>query len=135
MTDNITTAITDYFQNKKEIAAVYLFGSFAHGTAGPSSDLDLALLFENHEKDSISRQKDTYLVELSRLIRKDLHLVPMNTAGEVLLKQIFSKGRCILANNPKKLALFKMTAYAKIADFGYNRQKFQAGFARKVMQA
>jgi predicted nucleotidyltransferase len=135
MNDHLTTTIAGYYAQRKEVAAVYLFGSFAYGNPGPSSDLDLGLLFEPGDRQSILQQLDQHLVELSRLLRRDLHLVPLNLAGEVLLKQVFAKGRCIIINNPKQHALFEMIAYAKIADFGYHRQRFQTGFARKIMQA
>ena len=61
-------------------------------------------------------------------------LIVLNFAGERLLLQVFSKGKCISVNNPKKLAVFRMTSYAKIADFGFYHQKIKAGFIRKIKQ-
>jgi len=34
------------------------------------------------------------MVELSRILRKDIHPVILNSAGEELLRQIFLKGKC-----------------------------------------
>jgi uncharacterized protein len=137
MTRNLTDTINAYFRTKPEIAAVYLFGSFAQGKQHASSDLDLAILFKDHHvhpRCVASQQLDRYLVELSRLLRKDLHLANMNAAGEILLKQIFSKGRCILVNDPKTLSLFTMAAYARIADFGYHYALMKKGFTQRILQ-
>ena len=56
----------------------------------------------------------------------------MNTASEELLRQIFSKGRCLIVKDEKVLAYFKMTAFARIADFSYYRQILQGGAIRSV---
>jgi len=74
------------------------------------------------------------LIDLSRILRKDTHLTAMNFASEELLKQIFKKGKCLIANDSKKLAYFTMTAYSKIVDFHYYRGQLQAGIVRKVME-
>jgi hypothetical protein len=69
------------------------------------------------------------------LLRKDVHPVAMNSASEMLLKQIFGKGRCLLVNDTRKLAEFKMLAYSRIASFNYYLKKMQAGLIRKVLEA
>jgi uncharacterized protein len=136
MTRNITDTISAYFRTKPEIAAVYLFGSFAQGKQHASSDLDLAILFKDlHQHSRMASQRmDHYLVALSRLLRKDPHLITMNTAGEILLKQIFSKGRCILVNDRKALSLFTMAAYARIVDFSYHYASMKKGFTQRILQ-
>ena len=68
-------------------------------------------------------------------LRKDLHVVIMNTAGEELLKQIYSKGKCLLVNNAREAAKFRMVHFARIADFGHYRNLMQSGFAKKLMEA
>ena len=126
--------ITNYFGNKEDIVAVYLFGSYATGNSRPCSDIDLAILFDSRDRVMINRRLDKYLIDLSRILRKDIHLTAMNFASEELLKQIFKKGHCLIVNDSKKLACFTMTAYSKIVNFHYYRGQFQAGIVRKVME-
>lgn len=78
---------------------------------------------------------DEILLNLPKLLRKDIHPVAMNSASEALLKQIFSKGRCLLVNDSRKLAEFKMIAYARIAGFNYYLKKMQEGLIRRVLEA
>ena len=126
--------ITNYFENKEDIIAVYLFGSYASGKVQSYSDIDLAILFDSRDRVMINRRLDKYLIDLSRILRKDIHLTAMNFASEELLKQIFKKGHCLIVNDSKKLACFTMTAYSKIVNFQYYRGQFQAGIIRKVME-
>lgn len=126
--------IANYFENKEDIIAVYLFGSYASGKVRPRSDIDLAILFDSRYQVMINRRLDNYLIDLSRILRKDIHLTTMNFASEELLKQIFKKGKCLIVNDSKKMACFTMTAYSKIVNFHYYRGQFQAGIIRKVME-
>jgi predicted nucleotidyltransferase len=129
-----TTA--DYFKaNSTGITAVYIFGSQISGRYIPSSDVDIALLFDRSDPDYIHSCMDEILLKLPKLLRKDIHPVAMNSASEALLKQIFSNGRCLFVNDSRKLAEFKMIAYARIAGFNYYLKKMQAGLIRRVLEA
>jgi hypothetical protein len=59
----------------------------------------------------------------------------MNFASEALLKQILGKGRCLLVADSRKLAEFRMVAYARIAGFYYYLKKMQSGLIRRVLEA
>ena len=126
--------ITAFFENEKDIVAVYLFGSYAGGNERTSSDVDLAILFDNRDRGIVNQMLDKYLVAISRNLRKDTHLTAMDFAGEELLKQIFKKGICLLVNDSKKLAYFKMKAFSEIVSFHYYRSQMQSGVIRKVLE-
>ena len=134
MNKKLSKTISDYFKNKDEVIAVYLFGSYASGKNQPFSDIDIGILLNRIDQEFANQQKMRYLTELSRIIRKDVHPVILNFANEVLMKQIYSKGKCILINDSKKLAKYKMTMYARIADFAYYLNKMQKGFIRRTME-
>ena len=130
----VENQIKSYFEIEKDLVAVYLFGSYASGKARSYSDIDLAILFDSRNRAAINRRLDRYLTDLARILRKDIHLTAMDFAGEELLKQIFKKGKCIIVNDTKIMAYFKMIAYSKIAGFHYYRRKMQSGIVRKVME-
>ena len=125
--------ITTFFENKKEVVAVYLFGSYADGKERISSDVDLAILFDDRDREAVNQRIDEYLIALSRSLRKDLHLTAMDTASEELLKQIFKKGKRLVVNDSKKLAYFKMIAFTKIVNFNYYHNQIQNGIIHKVL--
>lgn len=126
--------ITQYFTNKNEVAAVYLFGSYASEKNHPASDVDLAILFLPEYLPSADRFCRRYLTELGRILRKDIHPVVMNRAGEVLLKQIFIKGKRLVMKNPAYVREFNMFAMSRIADFGFYLDRMQAGLKKKMQE-
>jgi predicted nucleotidyltransferase len=84
MDDTLSRTIADYFRDKKEVVAVYLFGSHARGQEQTTSDVDVGILFDDAVLPHAVKERDRYMVELSRLLRKDIHPVILNTAGEGL---------------------------------------------------
>jgi len=126
--------ITQYFETKNEVAAVHLFGSFASEKNRPMSDVDLAFLFLPAYLPSADQFCRRYLTDLGRLLRKDIHPVVMNRAGEVLLKQIFLKGRQVVVKNQAFASEFNMIAMSRIADFGFYLDRMQAGLKKRVQE-
>ena len=131
---SIHEKIKNFFENQGNIVAVYLFGSYADGRERAASDVDLAVLFDNRDREAVNPLLDKYLVDLSRSLRKDIHLTAMDFAGEELLRQIFKNGKCLVVNNTHKLAYFKMMAFSKIVSFHYYRSQMQSGIIRKVLE-
>ena len=126
--------ISLYFKEKDEVIAVYLFGSYAQGKERAWSDVDIGVLFHLHNRATMRKKRTQYLTELGRVLRKDIHIVILNTAGEELLKQVFAKGKCVLINDHQKHVHFRMVMFSRIADFDYYRRPMQAGLVKKVME-
>ncbi len=130
----IKESISTYFKDQDGIVAVFIFGSHTTGTARPFSDIDIGIVAENAVIDRIKNRFRQCMIDLSRILRKDVHLVILNLATENLLSQVFNKGQCLIVNDRKKLSEFKMNAYVKIADFGYHKKQMQAGFIEQLME-
>jgi len=133
-TDQMNTKIKDYFRDKKEVIAVYLFGSFAHGKERKLSDVDIGIIFDQMDEDNLIEKRNVYMTELGRIIRKDIHPVILNQASEGLLKQVFSKGECLIVNNKFKHAEFKMVAFSRIVEFNFYRDQMEKGFLSKLKE-
>ena len=130
----IENKIKNYFTTKTDIAAVYLYGSYASGQVHPGSDVDVAILFGKRDREIVDKRLEKIHVELSRILKKDLHLVALDFAGEVLLNQILKKGRCLIVNDTKTLTYFAMEALTKVADFQYYLKKMQSAMTRRVRE-
>ena len=127
--------ISTYFSKKPEVIAVYLFGSQAVDKHRIDSDVDIGILLRQTDLKREEVLREQVIVELSRILKKDIHPVIMNTAGEELLRQIFSKGRCVQTNDSKLRAQFMIVSLCRIAEFGYYRKIIQSGFLRSVGEA
>jgi len=134
MNNQLVKSITSYFKSKPEVIAVYVFGSYAQGMQRHLSDIDIGILLDRKALDGDKKIIKKYMIDLPRILKKDVHPVILNTASEELLKQIFRKGKCLLINDSKKLARYKMVMFADIADFSYYRNQMQAGFIRKLIE-
>ena len=134
MKNNLTIRLKNFFKDKPEVIAVYIFGSQATDKTGGSSDVDIGILLDTSERVAQIEKRNQYMVELANILRKEIHPVILNSAGEELMRQIFAKGKCILVKDQKKLSLFKMTMFARIADFGYYRNQMQSGLIRGIME-
>ena len=134
MKNNLTTRLKKYFKDKPEVIAVYIFGSQATGKKMRSSDVDVGILLDTKDRATEIEKRNQYMVDLADILRKEIHPIILNSAGEELMRQIFAKGDCILIKNQKKLSLFKMTMFARIADFHYYRNQMQSGLIRSIME-
>ncbi len=128
----ITDKLSAYFTGHPEVAAVYLFGSYAKGKNKKYSDVDLGILLKPESACHEQKLHKLFLVELAGFLRKDIHLVFMNNAGEGILLQIFKYGKCIVNNNPEMLTRFKMIRQSMIADFAYYKNMMQKSFIKNI---
>ena len=131
---NMNERIIRFFEARPEVVAVYLFGSRSRGRAKETSDVDLAILFDPRAKVDESELKRDLMIGLSGILRKEIHLVILNHAGEVLSAQVFKYGECLYNSKPDILSGFRTVQFSKIADFAYLRNIMEKGFTRKVME-
>jgi predicted nucleotidyltransferase len=132
----VSKQIADYFKDNADVIAVYLYGSYAVGKHTTTSDIDIGIVLdpEKIELDQFIAKRDRFLLDLSRILRKEIHLVILNIAGESLLSQVFKKGNCVFVGNKKKLTLIKAKMLLKIVDFNYYKNIMQSGFIKNVFE-
>ena len=128
----VEVRLRNYFASRKEVVAAFLFGSHAVNRQRTDSDIDVAVLVTHEASRRAGELRALYTVELGRILRKAMHPVIMNTAGEELLKQIFSKGKCLQVRDKRFYASFQISAYCRIADFERYRTMTQQGFINRL---
>jgi predicted nucleotidyltransferase len=130
----VADLVKAYFASRKEIVAAFLFGTYAQNRQRPDSDVDVGVLLAVHAYPNAGELRTRYTVELGRALRKVVHPVILNTAGEELLRQIFTKGKCLQVNDQHAYASFQISAYCRIADFDYYRKLTQRGFINRLQK-
>lgn len=99
------------------VALLYLHGSYAKGTPGPLSDLDLALLLDPEAE----RNPDTFLHVLGELIghcgRDDVDLVSLGTAGAAIKDRVVRAGRLVYARSAAERIRFEAAVIKEAIDF------------------
>lgn len=121
-----------YFEPNKEVAAAYLFGSHALNKNSPGSDVDIAVLLYHEYLKKSGKIKERFMLELSRLLRKDIDLVIMNDAGELLLYQIYKNGKSLFIRDYQYAKDFEIKSLALYYDFKYYLDKIQKGFIENL---
>ena len=88
-----TRALTDYFSlHAAGIAAAYLFGSVARGTASATSDGDIAVLFTAEPPRTLDAWPEALSDELARVMGRPADLVLLNRASPDLAIRVLRDG-------------------------------------------
>lgn len=78
------------------VAAIYVFGSVARGSARPDSDLDLALLMREAPAATLESRLFDYQDELTRRAGRVVQLTILNDAPADLWHRVLRDGRVLL---------------------------------------
>ena len=97
------------------IAAAYLFGSVARGTAGPRSDLGVGVLYSG---DSLPTSEAIGLeLELEKLFALPVQVVILDEAPPELIVRIFQESTLLLESNRQKRIHFEVRSRNEYWDF------------------
>lgn len=96
----IEQRLTAFFADRPgEAAAVYLFGSAARGDAGPSSDLDVGVLFRIPPEPTLEGQPYALEGALERHLGRDVDLVALNSAPVDLRIRVLREGQLVFESD------------------------------------
>jgi hypothetical protein len=101
------------------IAAVYLSGSHAKGTATRLSDIGIALLLHSSVDESrYFALRLEYLSRVMEMLRTErVEVVVLNSAPLHLAYEIVSRGTLLLDRNPRYRAAFEADSVGRFLDF------------------
>jgi len=134
LTSEIVDKLATYFKTQPSVAAAYLYGSYAKGSETASSDVDVAVLLQPGDQEECRKIQDRLYLEVSRRLRKDVHMTRLILNELELVRQVLSTGICVCVNDPKMHSEFKNRAILEIAEFGYYRKMFQQATIKRVMK-
>lgn len=107
----IVAALNDFFAGDVPgIAAVYLFGSVARGTAGEHSDVDVAVLFEVSPPRSLDGLPVDLAAALEEVLGRRVDLVVLNHAPADLSHRVLRDGILVAEANPSARIRFEVRA-------------------------
>jgi|SRR3990172_4162058 len=111
--------IIDYFRAKPEVSALYIFGSAAGGMATDESDIDIAVLIDDHKKGrrSYDSLRKTYYASSPKLSIRPLDIVILNTASSFLKHRIIKNGRVLFDRDRRLSRRFAGDAIIEYLDY------------------
>ena len=111
----IKEKIVSVCKGQREIIAVYLFGSRAGGGGKRGSDVDIALLLDDHLKSNFPYLD--FKVMLESVLNMDVDLVVLNNAGEILKHQVRKYGKVIYERDAKMRKQWEILSRKLYQDF------------------
>lgn len=99
--------IKKYFAAKKEVAAVYLYGSLARGEAKKNSDIDLAVLFADPSDDQLALRFE-YEDDLGRIFGKKVEIQDLNICRIDFAYRVLEEGKLLYSADQQKRLNFEV---------------------------
>lgn len=96
-----------------EVWAIYVYGSFARGEEWPGSDLDLALLLPPGRK----IDKLDVMSQVSAQVHRDVDIVDLRRAGDVLRREVLAEGRTLYQSDPAQVLGWEAAAMSRYARY------------------
>lgn len=93
---------------RKGIAAAYLYGSVARGTAKPESDVDVGILFSAEPPATLQGLGVDLEGELEGLLRRPVQVVVLNRAPVDLVIRVLRDGKLLVDRDRSKRLRFEV---------------------------
>lgn len=103
----ILRKIRQYFANKPEVIAVYLYGSYARGDAKKDSDIDLGIIFRKKENKPFHLPQVVFAQELGERLDKKVEIQALNICRVDFAHRVLSEGRLIHSQDERKRINFE----------------------------
>jgi uncharacterized protein len=99
-----------------EIAAAYLFGSVARGTAGPGSDVDVGILYSEEPPRTLAGLGLDLEDDLEQFLGLPVQVVVMNRAPVDLIVRVLRDGKLLFEGNASKRVRFEVRSRMEFWD-------------------
>lgn len=111
--------IADYFKGRDEVSALYIFGSASIGKEMSESDIDIAVLVDDHKKGrrTYDSLRKTYYAASPKLSIRSLDIVILNTAPPFLKHRIIKDGKLLFDRNRRLRVRFATNAIIEYLDY------------------
>jgi uncharacterized protein len=100
----------------EEVVAMYLYGSWARGTARPDSDVDLGFWRRTPSEPRLAAQPHALAVSLEGRVDRDVDLVELNHAPVDLVHEVLRDGIIVLDRDPELRVRFEIRARREYLD-------------------
>ena len=90
----------------RRVDGVWLFGSEARGTAGPTSDVDFGVLCEP----SLELDRFRLIDGIGRALSRDVDVIDLATAAPVLTWEVLTTGRLVFEGDAVRVETFMRRA-------------------------
>ena len=106
--DNTKNKIINFFKDKKEVEAVYLYGSYAKETAREDSDIDLAVIVsDENDFEGFDMPQTRYNYDLGKLTGKKIEVQNLESVAIDFAHRVLYEGELLMGLGSKKRVDFE----------------------------
>ncbi len=117
------------------VGLIYLFGSYAQDTANPLSDIDIAILLSNRNRQDYQELRLFFINALMRILHKnDLDVVLLNEASIALRFNIIKNGKLLYVNDEKQRIDFESRAIIDYIETNPLRQEYNKYLFKNIKE-
>lgn len=117
------------------VGLIYLFGSYAQDTANPLSDIDIAILLSNRNRQDYQELRLFFINALMRVLHKnDLDVVLLNEASIALRFNIIKNGKLLYVNDEKQRIDFESRAVIDYIETNPLRQEYNKYLFKNIKE-
>lgn len=128
MTSTIEQQVQNFFEARAKaegIAAAWLFGSVARGTARPDSDVDVGVLFREAPPRTLAGYRFDLETELELLLGVPVQLVVLNHAPSDLVFRVLRDGKLLVNQDPSRRVAFEVRTLKEYWDMEPQRRLYR----------
>jgi uncharacterized protein len=129
--------IKQYFRERAEVSALYLFGSFGKGSVNAESDIDIAVLIDESllKRRNFETLKQRYYAASPSFSLRPVDIVILNTAPTFLKYQVLKTGKVLFDRKRKLRVQFTEQAITEYFDFKPLQDICLNGVSRRIRRA
>ena len=119
-------------ENRFRPSAILLYGSRATGSAGPTSDVDLAILVGGASVDpfAVARTK----TDLEEMLRSPVDLVVLDDASPILRMEVLRRSRILRRRDPERFETFVVRTIGEYFDLKKVREPIEKSLLAGVAE-
>jgi predicted nucleotidyltransferase len=129
MTGDLSARLQAFFEADGHGAVAYLFGSEARGVAVATSDVDVAVLFEQAPAPVLSGGALTLAGALERALGRRVDLVSLNTASADVVHRVLRDGVIVCDRDRSKRIRFEVAKRNEFFDLEPLRRRYRRAAA------
>jgi len=128
--------LKEIFKSQEGLIAAYLFGSYAKGTPGPLSDIDIAYFLSENSYKEKGEEIDTNLYSsLSAYLHTDeISFICLNEAHLSVKYAVISKGKVLFCSDDPKRVEFEEKTLDMYLDTQCIRQEYFNHLFKKIKE-
>jgi len=125
--------LVEFLATQPDVVAAYLFGSVARGQATPHSDVDIALLLREADRETLWERRLQLMGELERFGDR-VDVVVLNLAPLLLQHRVLSEGRLLYEGDRSARVEFEVRVGKRYADYRPTLEFFKQALFQEIRE-